>query len=148
MAAWQTTSQSVLKTRPRKEAAKSKRCQSRAEAMPCQKSDSSTDNAIAEINESATMPQHDLAKVYSGAQNQEPMQPESVSTRPTAAEATNVDLPAINPTVEERASVVKESERAVQGRWIAMRCKHKRQQPFCYYFSSKPDAIEDKFDTL
>jgi hypothetical protein len=78
--------------------------------------DSSKANAMDEMKESATMQQRDLTKTLSHMQKQEPVQPESVVTRPTPEEATNIDLPAINPTIEERASVVKESEQAAHGR--------------------------------
>ena len=92
---------------------KSKRCQSKA---VCRKSDSSRANAMDEMKESATMQQRDLAKTLSHVQKQEPIQPESVITKPTQEETINIDLPAITPTIEERASVVKESEQASQGR--------------------------------
>ncbi len=78
--------------------------------------DSDRANAMTEMKESASMDQRDLTKVLSHVQRQEPVQPESVTTKPTAAEATNIGLPALNPTVEERASVVKESEQAIRGR--------------------------------
>ena len=78
--------------------------------------DSSKENAMDEMKESATMQQRDLAKTLSHVQKQEPIQPESVVTKPTQEETINIDSPAINPTIEERASVVKESEQASQGR--------------------------------
>jgi predicted nucleic acid-binding Zn-ribbon protein len=74
--------------------------------------DSSRANAMDEMKESATMQQRDLTKTLSHVQRQEPIQPESVVTKPTREEATNMDLPTINPTIEERASVVKESGQA------------------------------------
>jgi hypothetical protein len=78
--------------------------------------DSSVAGAMVEMKGSATMNQRDFAKAVSHIQKQEPMQPESVTTRPAAAEAENISSPAVNPTIEERASVVKESERAASGR--------------------------------
>jgi hypothetical protein len=71
---------------------------------------------MVEMKEYATMNQRDLAKTVSHVQRQEQVQPESVTTRPTSTEAVNIDLPAVTPTIEERASVVKESERAASGR--------------------------------
>ena len=78
--------------------------------------DSSRASAMVEMKGSATMSQRDFAKAVSHIQKQEPMQPESVTTRPAAPEAENISSPAVNPTIEERASVVKESERAASGR--------------------------------
>ena len=78
--------------------------------------DSDRANAMAEVKESAAMDQRDLTKVLSHVQKQEPIQPESLTTKLTAAEATNIGSPAVNPTIEERASVVKESEQAIRGR--------------------------------
>lgn len=77
--------------------------------------DSSRTEAMVEMKESPTMSQRDFTKAMSRVQRQEPVQPESVITRPTSAEAENISSPAVNPTIEERASVVKESERAASG---------------------------------
>jgi hypothetical protein len=77
--------------------------------------DSSRTEAMVEMKESPTMSQRDFTKAMSRVQRQEPVQPESVITRPTSAEAENIGSPAVNPTIEERASVVKESERAASG---------------------------------
>jgi hypothetical protein len=62
------------------------------------------------------MQQYDLAKTFSHLQKQEPIQPKSIVIRPTSEKATNVDSPAINSTLKERASLVTELEQAARDR--------------------------------
>ena len=48
---------------------------------------------------------------FSSIQRKEPIKPETVSIKPTTNDSITKNLQAINPTIEERTSIVKESKK-------------------------------------